>query len=41
MIREVVISKQTSLFYHFNQKHIVIVAVFDSRQNPNKLKDLK
>jgi plasmid stabilization system protein ParE len=40
-IRKVVISKQTSLFYHFNSKHIVIVSVFDSRQNPNKLKDLK
>jgi len=40
-IRKVVITKQTSLFYHFNYKHIVIVAVFDTRQNPNKLKDLK
>ncbi|RVT79548.1 type II toxin-antitoxin system RelE/ParE family toxin [Flavobacterium sufflavum] len=40
-IRKVVISKQTSLFYHFNIKHIVIVSVFDTRQNPNKLKDLK
>lgn len=40
-IRKVVISKQTSLFYHFNHKHIVIVSLFDTRQNPNKLKDLK
>ncbi|GGA65181.1 hypothetical protein GCM10008015_02480 [Flavobacterium palustre] len=32
-IRKVVISKQTSLFYHFNSKHIVIVSIFDTRQN--------
>lgn len=41
-IRKVVISKQTSLFYHFNYKHIVIVSVFDTRQDPNKIKkDIK
>ncbi|MEL1242605.1 hypothetical protein [Flavobacterium flavipallidum] len=40
-IRKVVISKQSSLFYHFNKKHIVIVSLFDTRQNPNKLNDIE
>jgi plasmid stabilization system protein ParE len=35
-----VITKQTT-FYRFNSKRIVIVTIFDTRQNPNKLeKDL-
>jgi hypothetical protein len=36
--RKCVITKQNTLFYHFNEKHIVVVAVFDTRQNPKKLK---
>lgn len=32
-----VITKQTTLFYRFNSKRIVIVTIFDTRQNPNKL----
>jgi plasmid stabilization system protein ParE len=36
--RKCVITKQNTLFYHYNEKHIVVVAVFDTRQNPKKLK---
>jgi len=32
-----VITKQTTLFYRFNSKRIVIVTIFDTRQNPKKL----
>ena len=35
--RKCVITKQVSLFYHFNKNKIVIVSVFDTRQNPNKI----
>tara|TARA_R110002051_G_scaffold89242_1_gene157364 strand:- start:244 stop:543 length:300 start_codon:yes stop_codon:yes gene_type:complete len=36
-----VITKQTTLFYRFTSKKIIIVTIFDTRQNPNKLnKDL-
>ena len=40
-IRKGVITKQTSLFYHFDNKHIVVVAVFDIRQDPTKIKKIK
>ena len=33
-----VITKQTTLFYRFNSKNIIIVTIFDTRQNPDKLK---
>jgi plasmid stabilization system protein ParE len=33
-----VITKQTTLYYRFNSKTIFIVTVFDTRQNPSKLK---
>ncbi|MFC5271977.1 type II toxin-antitoxin system RelE/ParE family toxin [Adhaeribacter terreus] len=33
-----VITKQTTLFYRFNSKQIQIVTIFDTRQNPAKLK---
>ena len=36
--RKCVVTKQNTLFYHYNEKHIVVVAVFDTRQNPKKLK---
>ncbi|MDD7914190.1 type II toxin-antitoxin system RelE/ParE family toxin [Polaribacter ponticola] len=40
-LHKCVITKQTTLFYRFNSKKIIIVAIFDTRQNPNKLnKDL-
>lgn len=40
-IRKGVLSKQCSLFYHFNSKHIVVVSVFDTRQNPSKIKKIQ
>ena len=36
--RKCVVTKQNTLYYHYNEKHIVVVAVFDTRQNPKKLK---
>jgi plasmid stabilization system protein ParE len=36
--RKCVITKQNTLFYHYNEKHVVVVSVFDTRQNPNRLK---
>ena len=32
-----VVTKQTSIFYRFDANKINIVAVFDTRQNPNKI----
>ena len=37
-IRKSVISKQNTLYYRENAGRIEIVRLFDSRQNPNKLK---
>jgi len=37
-LRKCVITKQTTLYYRFDSKHIKIVTIFDTRQNPNKLK---
>lgn len=40
-LHKCVITKQTTLFYRFNSKKIIIVTIFDTRQNPNNLyKDL-
>ena len=40
-LHKCVITKQTTLFYRFNSKKIIIVTIFDTRQNPDKLyKDL-
>lgn len=36
-LRKCVITKQVSLFYHFDKNKIVVVSVFDTRQNPNKI----
>ncbi|MFA9190403.1 type II toxin-antitoxin system RelE/ParE family toxin [Flavobacterium sp. FZUC8N2.13] len=36
-----VVTKQTTIFYTYTSKRINVVALFDTRQNPNKLKDLK
>ncbi|MGY5351111.1 type II toxin-antitoxin system RelE/ParE family toxin [Wenyingzhuangia sp. IMCC45533] len=33
-----VITKQTTLFYRYTREKITIVTIFDTRQNPNKLK---
>lgn len=37
-LHKCVITKQTTLFYRFNSKKIIIVTIFDTRQSPNKLK---
>lgn len=37
-IRRCVIAKQTTLYYRFNSKRINVVTIFDTRQNPNKLR---
>lgn len=40
-IRKCVISKQSTLYYSFNQSTIVILSLFDTRQNPDKINQLK
>ena len=40
-LRKCVVSKQTSIFYKIRSKDIVVVSVFDTRQNPNKIKKSK
>lgn len=37
-LRKCVITKQITLFYRYNSKRINIVTIFDTRQNPEKLK---
>jgi len=37
-LHKCVITKQTTLYYTFNSKEIFIVTLFDTRQNPNKIK---
>jgi hypothetical protein len=32
------VSKQTTLFFKYTVSKITIVSVFDTRQNPNKIK---
>ena len=40
--RKCVLSKQTSIYYKFNTKRVEIIAFFDTRQDPNKIKkDIK
>jgi plasmid stabilization system protein ParE len=36
-----VLSKFTTVYYHYNSKTVNIVSVFDTRQNPNKIKKTK
>ena len=40
-LRKCVISKQTTLYYKFNNNQIRILSVFDTRQNPTKIKNIK
>jgi hypothetical protein len=40
-IRKCVISKQTSLFYTFDNFEIKVLMVFDTRQNPEKVLKIK
>ena len=37
-LRMLVVTKQTSLFYRFDNKTIKIVTIFDNRMNPNNIK---
>ena len=41
-VRKCVITKQTTIYYRFNSEKITIISIFDTRQNPNKIKkDIK
>ncbi|WP_456312817.1 type II toxin-antitoxin system RelE/ParE family toxin [Pseudomonas shirazensis] len=41
-VHKCVITKQSTLFYKFNTKRVEIIAFFDTRQDPNKIKkDIK
>ena len=39
--RKCVISKQITLYYDFDDKNLNILRVFDTRQDPNKIKKTK
>ncbi len=39
-LHKCVVSKQTTIFYVFDDKKIYIVSVFDTRQNPKKIKQI-
>lgn len=36
-----VVTKQTTIYYRFNDKQIRILSIFDTRQNPSKIKIIK
>lgn len=36
-----VVSKQTTIYYRFNSKEIRILALFDTRMNPENIKEIK
>ena len=36
-LHKCVITKQTTLYYRFDKKHIYVITIFDNRQNPKKL----
>ena len=40
-IRKCVISKQITLYYDFDDKNLNILRVFNTRQDPNKIKKTK
>jgi plasmid stabilization system protein ParE len=40
-LRKCVVSKQTTVFYQIRKDNIVVVSVFDTRQNPKKIKNTK
>lgn len=41
-VRKCVLTRQTTFYYVFNSKQITIISVFDTRQDPNKIKkDIK
>lgn len=36
-----VVTKQTTLYYRYNSKEIWILSIFDTRQDPTKIKKIK
>ncbi|MBC5835744.1 type II toxin-antitoxin system RelE/ParE family toxin [Flavobacterium sp. F372] len=38
-LRKCVVSKQTTVFFIIEKNKVYIVSVFDTRQNPNKIKE--
>ena len=40
-LRKCVISKQTTVYYKFNQNQINFLSIFDTRQSPSKIKNIK
>ena len=36
-----VITKQSTLYYRYNSKQVRVLSLFDTRQNPNKIKKIK
>ena len=36
-----VVTKQTTVFYNFTNKRVNVVALFDTRQNPSKIKKIQ
>jgi len=40
-IRKCVISKQTTLYYRYNNHEIRLLSLFDTRQNPTKINKIK
>ena len=36
-LHQLIVTKQTSLYYRFDSKSIQIVAIFDNRMNPEKI----
>ncbi|WP_366187461.1 type II toxin-antitoxin system RelE/ParE family toxin [Flavobacterium ovatum] len=40
-IRRCVLSKQSTLFYNFSNDKIIILALFNTRQDPNKINKIK
>lgn len=40
-LRKCVLNKQSTLYYSFNNNQIVIVSLFDTRQNPKKITNIK
>ena len=37
-IYKCVVTKQTTIFYRYNSKRVEIITLFDTRQNPDKIK---
>jgi plasmid stabilization system protein ParE len=40
-LHKCVVTKQTTLFYNFTSKRVNVVSLFDTRQNPSKIKKIQ